>query len=98
MPTATTISHSKNPVQLLVSRRVRWTFDVDHATIVETHIVLLTVVRTIVLLLRNIRQTCTYVISGHAYKMSKCQPHICGTDGNMEKETNIHTQSHITLY
>ena len=31
-----TISHSKIHVQLPVSRRVRWTFDVDHVTMTET--------------------------------------------------------------
>ena len=50
-----TTSCPKNHVP--VSRRVRWTFDVDHLTMAETHVAVLTIARYYCSELRNLRQT-----------------------------------------
>ena len=58
MPIAMATLRSRNHVQLTVLRSVRWTFDVDHVTIAETHIAMLTVVRNYC---SELRQTSTLV-------------------------------------
>ena len=64
MPMAITSSHhKKNHVQLPVSRSVLWTFDVDHVTMVESRVVLLTGARNYCSELRNLRQPSTLVHS-----------------------------------
>ena len=63
VPVAMTTLYHRNHVQLSVSRSVQWMFDIDHVTMVETCIAVLTIVRNYCSELQNSRQTSTLVHS-----------------------------------
>ena len=89
-----TTSCPQNHVQLPVSRSVQWTFEVDHVTMVETCIALLTTVRKYCSELRSLRQTSTYVISPLQEFFILCTNHHHGQD-TQNLRRNEGTDRHI---